>query len=201
MDGSTSEVKSYRKIVISNPVLQLVRKWTSVLQLQLKFNKRTVITLPFRKLLIWTQSSLADLISESDIPMGANLASPKPLSPHFWAEKLTGLRDEQFISTASTATTKVDTKNTQQWLYKAHTLPACKKSVNDTSQHWGSSLTMEWFRQDGIKKWQLVASSVFVTQLLVLWWFLPSIFLNTSWNACKLYGALYCPVWCHVQNY
>lgn len=154
MDGSTSEVKSYWKIVISNPVLQLVRKWTSVLQLQQhrKFNKCTVITLPFRKLLIWTQSSLADLISESDIPMGANLTSPKPLSPHFWAEKLTGLRDEQFISTASTATTKVDTKNTQQWLYKAHTLPACKKSVNDTSQHWGSSLTMEWFRQDGIKK-------------------------------------------------
>lgn len=201
MDGSTSEVKSYRKIVISNPVLQSVRKWTSVLQLQLKFNNRTVITLPFRKLLIWTQSSLADLISESDIPMGANLASPKPLSPHFWAEKLTGLRDEQFISTASTATTKVDTKNTQQWLYKAHTLPACKKSVNDTSQHWGSSLTMEWFRQDGIKKWQLVASSVFVTQLLILRWFLPSIFLNTSWDACKLYGALYCPVWCHVQYY
>lgn len=142
---------SYRNIVISNPVLQSVRKWTSVLQLQLKFNNCTVITLPFRKLLIWTQSSLPDLISESDIPMGANLASPKPLSPHFWAEKLTGLRDEQFISTASTATTKVDTKNTQQWLYKAHTLPACKKSVNDTSQHWGSSLTMEWFRQDGIK--------------------------------------------------
>lgn len=151
MDGSTSEVKSYRKIVISNPVLQSLRKWTSVLQLQLKFNNRTVITLPFRKLLIWTQSSLADLISESDIPMGANLASPKPLSSHFWAEKLTGLRDEQFISTASTATTKVDTKNTQQWLYKARTLPACKKSVNDTSQYWGSSLTMEWFRQDSIK--------------------------------------------------
>ncbi len=60
--------------------------------------------------------------------MGANLASPKPLSPHFWAEKLTGLRDEQFISTASTATTKVDTKNTPQWLYKAHN-PSCMQEI------------------------------------------------------------------------
>ncbi len=165
MDGSTSEVKSYRKIVISNPVVQSVRKWTSVLQLQLKFNNRTVITLPFRKWLIWTWSSLPDLISESDIPMGANLASPKPLSPHFWAEKLTGLRDEQFISTASTATTKVDTKNTPQWLYKAHNPPACKKSVNDTTQRW---VIQAWWHEE----WQLVASSVFVTQSLILWRFL-----------------------------
>jgi len=90
MDGSTSEVKSYRNIVISNPVLQSVRKWTSVLQLQLKFNNCTVITLPFRKLLIWTQSSLADLISESDIPVGANLASTKPPLASLLSRKVDG---------------------------------------------------------------------------------------------------------------
>jgi len=41
----------------------------------------------------------------------------------------------------------------------------------------------------------IVASSVFVTQLLALCQFLPSIFLNISWYGCKLYGALYCPGW------